>query len=113
MLNRCVIGLAAALICIFATTAEAQLGNCDSAVQREKRMITFNAESRVDTDTTVAIHKPCSIETITITKCAIIGVLDKKAQHYCFPSDRPAYFEYTNVIEYWESPNASKSAPAQ
>lgn len=106
--------VAAALILVgFCGTAyaeEAALGVCDSAVSREKRTAQFNVESRMDTNSAFVAKLPCTEETVTIQKCAVIGVKNQKVQRYCFRSDRPAYYEYFDVIEYWDAPG-EKSSP--
>jgi len=88
---------------------EAALGVCDSAVSREKRMAQYNVESREDTNSAFVARLPCTEETVTIQKCAVISVKNQKVQRYCFRSDRPAYYEYFDVIEYWDAPGEKAS----
>jgi hypothetical protein len=89
---------------------EAALGICDGAGSREKRTAQYNVESRKDTNLAFVAKLPCADETVAIKKCAVISVGNKKIQRFCFRSDRPAYYEYFDVIEYWDAPGERSSA---
>ena len=88
---------------------EAAFGVCDGAGSREKRTAQYNVESRKDTNSAFVAKLPCAEAMVSIQKCAVISVRNQKVQRYCFRSDRPAYYEYFDVIEYWDAPGERSS----
>lgn len=80
-------------------------GLCDTSAQRERRTQQYNVESRNDTASTFVAKRPCSDEMIRIKLCALIVVRDQKVQRFCYRSDRPDYYEYFDVVEYWGGPS--------
>lgn len=89
---------------------DAALGVCDGSGSREKRAAQYNVESREDTNSAFVAKLPCTEETVTIRKCAVINVRNQKVQRFCFRDDRPAYYEYFDVIEYWDAPGERSRA---
>ncbi len=89
---------------------DAALGVCDSSGPRVERTAQYNVESRKDTNSAFVAKLPCTEETVVIKTCAVIGVGNKKIQRYCYRSDRPAYYEYFDVIKYWDAPGERSSA---
>jgi hypothetical protein len=89
----------------------APVGACDSTGPTEKRAVEFNSESRHDSESEFAATLSCSTEIIRIRHCAIVTIRNQKVQHFCFPDNKPAYYEYSDVIEYQES--ASKTSTTE
>ena len=85
----------------FAETLE--VGVCEAGKQREVQSVRYNVEARKDLDETFVAKRTCSDEAIVIKNCALIGVKNQKVQEFCFPEGRPAYYEYFDVVEYWEA----------
>jgi hypothetical protein len=77
---------------------------CDTKAQREKHTLQYNVDSRHDTDSSFVAQRACSDATITIKRCAIIAVQKKKIQRFCFGTGKPDYYEYFDVLEYWDKP---------
>ena len=97
----------AIVIAGFLTSAHGQgieRGICDSSGQREKRTAEYNVEARQDTASAFVATLACSEETISIKQCAVIEVKKTKVQRYCYRKDRPVYYEYVDIVEYWDTP---------
>ena len=84
--------------------AGAQQGSCDPALPRERLTLSVNAETFVEQQETVDARAICGDTVISIRRCAIIEIKRLKAQQFCFPEGRPAYFEFFDEIEYFEAP---------
>ena len=83
---------------------ETVLGVCDAAALREKLTLQYNIESRKDTNTEFRAKEACTDHVVIVQRCAVINIQNKKTQRYCFSEDRPTYYEYFDVIEYWGIP---------
>jgi hypothetical protein len=83
---------------------ERELGECDASAQREKRSVQYNVESRSDAGSHFSARLPCSTRSVIIKSCAVIATQGKKIQRFCSPPDRPEYYEYMDVVEYWAAP---------
>lgn len=96
---------AAACMLIALTTsgwgAETDLGICDSSAPREKRTLQYNVEARNDREAEFVAKRPCSDDVVVIRSCAVINVQKKKVQRYCYPENRPAHYEFFDIVEYW------------
>jgi hypothetical protein len=90
------------LCCLGASAQDKEQGSCDVSAQREKRTLEYNVEDRNDTDSTFVSKTPCTGEAIAIKRCAVIEVRHKKIQRFCRLPNKPTYFEYFDVVEYWD-----------
>ena len=88
----------------YVSAEEAILGICDAEALREKLTLQYNIESRKDTNTEFRAKEACTDHVVMIQRCAVINIQNKKTQRYCFRKNRPAYYEYFDVIEYWDIP---------
>lgn len=88
----------------YVSAEETALGVCDTTALREKLTLQYNTESRRDTSTEFQAKEACKDHVVTVRRCAVINIQNKKIQRYCFRKDQPAYYEYFDVIEYWGTP---------
>jgi hypothetical protein len=84
---------------------EAQVGNCELTLTRDKRSVEFIADTRKDSDLTFTAEEPCTNRVLTIKRCAVVTARKINAPRSCFGTGRPDYSEEVGIVEYWESPS--------
>jgi len=93
------------VVCPMASPQAEERGECDASQARESLRLVYIAESRKEDETIVRVTLPCTNETVEVKKCSVEATRIRNSQRYCYPSDgKPQYFEYTDLLEYWEHP---------
>lgn len=79
--------------------ADAQQGSCDPGAGQRK-VLEVNSEKTIESGDTITVTKACDNVAQTIKKCAVLAHKKIKAQKWCYPDGKPAYFEYFDILEF-------------